>query len=267
MLGSLMVEPPPHWQLSLGTPCPYRGKKLIMDFVQPLPLGAIWELQARPSCLPAALRDYALCEAPLTSKLTWLYQSDTLRPPLQALRLVAEATGLHGPTLALELGHSVGPQALTALSGRSLTAYSDIFGGNPFLSEFQGLVVLGLASQAARLTASMLCDYDLIGNIAPAHIQKIQRDYPPTFAEHVPDLIFTATEALTPNGVLALVCEPQLQHKALQEIRSQGLVPVTLQGLDTSKKAVWVRYLEPVRTPGGLLPPSDRLVSFWGKLP
>lgn len=234
------------------------------------------DIRVDASGLLDTARDHGVINATLSREpFEHVIHGDPLRPPQEALHLVAEATratqkardtssDLH--VVAVEMGHTWAAQALSQqlpwatihCTGETYRPWPDIDTGNGVA----GLVVVNIPSiRTCRIMDTLTSEE------APRswrrRVKAIQQgDINPT--RDIQAILALAHPYLKPGTILALMGDRETYHQALAQLRgAQDIIPLTINGWDSSKRATLVRYPRRPWSPWMIPAPTDRLVSMW----
>jgi hypothetical protein len=193
--------------------------------------------------------------------------SDCLRPPVEALVLAAqllESAGGDKPSqvLGIGLGFDSGPLVLS----QRLTGCTVYHAPIPFKS--QGVpssgwlgVVVNVPSAGAHAFAAGVPEWEE-DHRADRVLGRARRAADQTGAKHLPQY-FAALERCGATGVpLVVMADPSVHHTALRHLAKIAM-PMSVDGLDTSDRGVWVGYETPPWTPSGIPAPTGRVVTLW----
>lgn len=207
---------------------------------------------------------------------------DVLRPPMAAMKLVAtlaDTRRIHpAKVVALEIGHSIGAQALSLwLPHDVVSVKSRAFGpDNPVRVHEQGsadVVVVGVPSLWNLTYVAKLLDVTSrlgLHELDELH-QHVRRQDPHA---HVGQLVDDAMSLVKPGGILIVVgsVEDGEHHYAVSLVEKQGnyehrLVRYKKKRRDTVEQPVLIPYQpeQELWCPFKVPPPEDRLVSAWRK--
>ncbi len=251
------------------------------DYLPPILGAEIARLGQCEAPLEEALRSGNLTEPRFPIKNRYQGILDPLRPPLVAVRLAAhliEEETLSTPRdiLALELGHSLGPQALSIwLPHSRVHTWSSVI--EPWLCpKFQAAwsadaVVLGIPPLRHLRFVRMMANRNRQIDRRDVDALWQTRDRQPH--QHVAPLVDAAAGMIKLGAVLVVIgaVEEGEHHHAAALVRASGLfAPLQhrfdQQVLDTGTKPVLCfRRKDP--WPGfGVLPAGDRLISAWRRI-
>lgn len=214
---------------------------------------------------------------------------DHLRPSLVSVRMAAsiivESLSMTRPVvLACELGHSVGPQALSVwmpnvmVRTRSAVIQSEAErAADPKSTLPVDAVVLGVPSYKAMRCAKFMTDNSMGRVVGQKEMESVLREAakedPIT---HVAGLVEDAVGLVKPGGLLVVVgaVEHGEHHHAVAHVAaSADFQPMCIKSgrvqLNTVEKPILVAYRpgkKPWR-PFGTLGPEDRLISAWRRQP
>ena len=193
--------------------------------------------------------------------------SDCLRPPVEALVLAAqllESAGGERPSqvLGIGLGFDSGPLVLS----QRLTGCTVHHAPIPFKS--QGVsrsdwfgVVVNLPSAGAHAFAAGVPEWEE-DHRADRVLGRARRAAALKGSDHLPQY-FESLERCGAMGVpLVVMADPSLHHTALWHL-AKIATPMSVDGLDTSDRGVWVGYETPPWTPSGIPAPTGRVVTLW----
>jgi hypothetical protein len=236
------------------------------EFVPPILGKEITSLQKTP--VPDG---NLLWEPEWAIRRSYTRQMDCLRPPLLAVRLAAhliEQNNYNQATkvLAIELGHSVGPQALSIWLPRTeIHTWSMVFDPRmpPGIPEGEAdAVVLGIPTLRRLLYTSKMADPDIQvdGRVVNRFWERL-RDLDPL--GHVEVLVEAAGSFLKLGGVLAVIgaVEEGEHHRAVKVIETTPRYKALTAG-----KPVQVAHRKMPWCPYWVLPPEDRLVSAYRRV-
>jgi len=240
----------------------------------PLGPNALKELIKQPSPLPEAQSRHIVDEQYSERGARLTYHADNLRPPLRALQtvvyLLRPYLGKGKRILGLELGHSAAAQALS-LWAPEATVYTqcrmlDPDDQLPVEVAPPDVVILNLPSLKATYMARQLLDTGGLEE-GPSITSLLEQEIG-SHRAHVEPLVSEAIGYVEPGGVLAVLGDvfPNVHHRASSLINDiDNFEPLITEDVNTVERPIWIRYPDRHRLwgPGGMLLPTDRLLSTW----
>jgi len=294
--ATLSVSRPSLWHWESGQNARGRQALILLDsgmpdpgqvrsdgYMAPIPGPAIPRLRRFPSLLDKVFRTGVVSEHEWTNKplrllFTYLWAMDSIRPPVASMRVAAEIINetFSMPTVVgVELGHSVGAQTLAAWLHHDVHTDGDIFTGDGpcIVDEYEAhAVVLNIPCQRLICYVTDLMDgthfdrrlVDLYWN---------HRNWG-TPADLVRDYLDYAASYLRPGGLLIVLgdVEDSVHHQAVDLIgHNDGFRSHVLRRgkvrLDTVERPILFSYPRRPWCPFGVVPPTDRLMSVWRRVP
>ena len=233
-------------------------------------------LEGISSLLPAIPGDHVVDAVWTPTKADNLHYGDPVRPPVEALRLVADfalkeyGQEHRGTAVTVELGHSAGALALSVFLPRWIiqsTGTDALYGPWPSIkAKSPTLVVVNIPSDAARAAAAVMSqgevdlEQTLRGLDQPRRVDGIIDQLP-----RVEDL---ARPHVHPGSLLVVIGDAATgkHHHGLRYLRDHldlVPVPVGVPGIDFQKRAFLVRYPKKPWAPYLVPPATDRVMSVW----
>lgn len=206
----------------------------------------------------------------------FLFHGDPIRPPIEAVKLVADIAleefgqQHRGTAVTVEMGHSAGAQALSAFLPRWIvhsTGTDAIYG--PWATvkaKDPSLVVVNIPSDITRVAATVMSqgeadlEQTLRGLDQPRRVDGIINQLP-----RVEDLALSHVQQ---DSVLAVMGDAATHkhHHGLQYLGDHldlDAVPMGVLGIDFDKRAILVRHTKTPWAPYLVPPATDRVVSVW----
>jgi hypothetical protein len=229
---------------------------------------------AGPPPLAEILREAHAREPDWTIRRTHLWAMDMLRPPLRAIQLAAEIIRRNGApggeVLAVELGHSVGAQALSANLPRARVRVANCIFRTGAGARPAGAVVLSLP--CIRLVTHALLAAHPDSGMDRRTMDQFEPGRFRHRSSHAEAVACGAASWVRPGGVLVVLgdVEDGVHHEAVAAIATTELVPVRLaeggHTRDTVREPIFVWHKGAPWRPHGVLAPTDRLISAWRRL-
>lgn len=249
----------------------------VTKYSPPFAGKAIAQLKKRPNPMPTWVAGKTITESTGHTPNSYIRALDPTRPPLLAVKLAAElvcGSKSSGPNVvALELGHSAGPQALSVwLPKKQVHTASLIFD-----SQVSPSVAAGSADAVVMGIPSMRAMVYCMGVLRQGRMDRRLNDFLwsvnlPNPTAHVEDLVELGTSYLRPGGLLVVLGDPidGVHHCAIKAIDAVGsFFPYIHEWgdyqIDTIANPALVVYPRRPWCPLGVLPPSQRMVSAWRK--
>lgn len=288
VMSSLTAAPPSAWWWGWGRD--QQGRHLPVqlhdergDNYQPAIVGHdIHRIADLPSQVDAAISTGTVAEVELDLRRTVTRWADCLRPPLSAIRLAADIIKNKDEhpqnILTLDLGHSVGPQALSGLFRNSKVWWD----GAPVYGLPYNHGVRRPPRQAEVVVASIpalrLASFAMVATHPDGRLtRQVIDDHEPRATrfgtDHVESFAVHALARVRPGGVLVVLGDDEdgIHHQAVRLLApfvEQGvLAAITIRGAsgtrNTVTKPIWCPAASNSWRPGGVLAPTGRLVSAW----
>ena len=214
--------------------------------------------------------------SPMHPRSAWT--GDVVRPPAEALALVADVVRGHAPPPRLGLCTAGAPAILLVGCGyvgaaQALSMMLPLhhvhhdaapFGHQPAAARRWSAVVVNVPAAHDWQVATMLSDPSRFSVVERRAILQGNRRH--RGVEHVGQLVDAAHRHLRKGCLVAVLADWSANAAVVADL-SVVLVPEIVAGIDTSMTPLWVGYEQAPWAPHGLPSPSGRLVSFWRVAP
>ena len=207
-----------------------------------------------------------------------LFDCDAMRPPVEALALVADAFRAGPvpirmkpdklpPLLCIGLGWGAGAAALSIQMSAHRVFHLPVPFDAPRVAplKWQAVVVNVPDWKSWRVMEMLGHPTDFT---VSQRLKILREHHDPTRADHVPAILDLVRQHVRPGVPVAVLTACGVHQRVKAALTGDlGLQGQVVAGIDTDKRPIWVGYERRPWAPHQVPSPTGRLVSFWGAKP